>query len=752
MSTGRGRIVAFRNDRLGARLISLVNAMRLAEDHGFDFAMHWHSTPGVGHEFNDPCEIFDESFVAAHFIDREAWLPIMRGARTITPNRVLPHAELAAELGAGRDVRLEAVFGTVILQGEDREAVARRTGEVFRALPLAPALRPLFAQLTEAFGGAVGYHLRRGDISSSLKARNRPWPHKFVPSEYYLAHMDEALHAQRKVVVFSDDAETVAEMRAAFPQMLCAADLIPVAGLTPAQRDYLELCAMSACARLIAPEASAFSSAAAQLGNVPKRDVKSDLSPAACIRAEEALLERLQTRPTSFAAEGDIGQSLHHIRGYLETAGRGREALALHRQYLERGLEISFLFRDAMALALRADQPRAALAIADTVARSQVYHSVDLVACLVFEALAAAATGDPERARRALLRGLWHQGDFGAFKRMGPGLLLGGALDGSNFVPVSPEVIAAMGVALSPQKLEQAALDGVPLAPLLRLMPPDWATRLAPVRRGSLTPVWADWQLLLGSRPLRNWLARAYPEREAAQLAQAAADPDAGPGLKGTLLVLQDHQHPPGKGETPSLLALRQLARTHPDDAMTWQRLCHVSHQRRLPQRAAAAADKALALMDFPAMQALAGMCKMVQARSQPAALEHLQTANAAGLGLPSIPAALARVQRITGDAPAALAATERAIALAPNEGRFRQSRAELLADLGADDDAVAELEALAASQRAAPAGYLLWARIEQRRDRPGAARAALAEGLAQRPDDAQLMAATEALAANAPI
>ena len=69
----RGRIIAFRADRLGARLVSLMNAMRIADVTGARFCCAWMTTTGVGDVFNDPTELFDSGFVGQCFLNDAEW-------------------------------------------------------------------------------------------------------------------------------------------------------------------------------------------------------------------------------------------------------------------------------------------------------------------------------------------------------------------------------------------------------------------------------------------------------------------------------------------------------------------------------------------------------------------------------------------------------------------------------------------------------------------------------------------------------
>lgn len=58
-ATNRGKLIAFRGDRLGGRLISLLNTLRIADHYDLPFDVHWRNSDGL----DDPTEIFSEAFV-----------------------------------------------------------------------------------------------------------------------------------------------------------------------------------------------------------------------------------------------------------------------------------------------------------------------------------------------------------------------------------------------------------------------------------------------------------------------------------------------------------------------------------------------------------------------------------------------------------------------------------------------------------------------------------------------------------------
>lgn len=729
-----GRLVAFRNDRLGARLLSLVNAWRLARDLGAPLRMHWPVTTGVGAEFNDPTALFDERFVAEHFIDADAWRALRPGAERLGRFEGRPPEDLAAHLQAGGDVEVGMAFGITALRGEDAAEVAAQCRAIFQALPFAAPLDPLVKKLKTALDGAVAYHIRRGDLSDDIKARNRAWPHKYVPLEYYHAHIDAEVAHARRVILFSDNPEIIARLQADHPQLCTISDFVDVSQLDQGARDFAELMAMSCCDRIIAPEASAFSTTAADLGGAVKLDVKDDLAPDALKAANEVLLDRLRRDPGSFAGDGDLGQSLPHMRQYLEAEGRGADAMRLYRDCIERGLEVSFIFAQAMSIALAQEDPDGALAIAGIARQRTIYHDIDLAMCSVLEAVAQCRIGQHEAARRALAGAVWIKGDAVGLRRILPALILRGALDADNFLPAQPEVIAIAGRRLSPALLRSERIDGVRLAPLLTLGGGDAATGTA-LHAGSSEPLWWDWEPLLGTKLVGASLEKGLADRYARRFEKALSQAEGTPAIRGGLAMIEAH-----RGDTDAALArLRPLAEAGTGDAMTWQRISHVHMLRRDHAAAAEAATEAAKISEAPAFRAWAGLCLQRDPRRASEAIVHLRAARDARLGFASIPALLATELQRAGELDGARDAIDEALRLAPNSARFAMTRCRILVDLGETATAKAALSELIALERAPMPAYPLLAKLHIDTGETAEARATLERGLARKPGHAQI-------------
>jgi predicted Zn-dependent protease len=724
-------LIAFRWDRLGARLTSIVNALRLAEAVGGEVRVLWPEAGGVSAALNDPAELFAPEFIGRHFGDPQALAARRRAAEPLARALGRPGA-LARLLAEGRDVVVEMVSGVALLPGEEAAEVTARCGAIFRALPWAEALRGPMVRLGAGLAGATACHIRRGDTIAAGPAMHKPWPGKFLPEEFFRPHIAAALAEGRPVVVFSDDAGLAARLAAEFPGLRTAAELLPDAGLTPAQRDLLELYAMSLCARIVAPSGSAFSATAAVLGGRARLDAKAALPAEPRMQAQQALLARLRARPDSFAGPGEIAQSVPHVTGWLVSAGRGAEAARLCADLARGGLGIGFVLAEAMELSLAHDRPEAVLALAGLLAADPPGNPRQFLRARLAEAAAHAALGADRAARRVLLNAFAGFPAEARLRAVLPGLALGGALPGAEFLPTTPALFA-----LDARRRPLPAA-GTPEAGLLRLLPGAPPVDLP---RGGPEPFWLDWEPFLAPRLVAELATRAQGRRFAALLAEAGTAPDAAPEVQAAAALLDVLGDPDGPQGTAALARLRRIAAAAPGNALVQHRLSRACLAAGATPEAAAAAEAALRADAAPLHAAWAGLLLARRGRRRDEGAALLRAAVAADTGLPALALELAGVEERRGDAVAALAALDRAAAMAPRNFRLQLLRARLLRAVGDPAGARAALEALQAEGRLSPPGWRLLAEIEADAGRPAAARAALAAGLAVRPDDAGLQA-----------
>lgn len=729
-----GRLIAFRNDRLGARLLSLVNAQRLAIDLDLPYAMRWPESIGVGSEFNTPEDLFDPAFVAENFIDASDWNTARPKTLKLNGASELTRADLKASVQAGQSYTVELAFGFIVLADENEQDVRDKCAALFRQIPLGPRLTAISHQLDGHLRGTTAYHVRRGDLVSDLRAKNRSWLNKVVPIEFYLQHLDRETTEGHGLVLFSDDTQLVAQLQEQYPAAKRLAELIDYSQLTQGEIDFLELWAMGHCAKIIAPAGSAFSSTASELGEVPMTDVKDDLDTTRSGAAYEAILQRLRTIVPNDENDGQIAQDLLHLKTYLEAQSRTDEMAALVKNLISKGLNISFVFPLAVDLLLNEGDFSGAAAVARPASGAQPYHDKDFVKLLIREAAALAALGKTGEARRTLQTAISLDPLNAELSRIVPISLVLGGLNDHNFLPVSADVLQLSGRA---QAFDKSGSKG--LIYLSHILP-DGADQSL-VKRGALEPILWDWARLLNCQ---NKIAPSLNGMVGKRLIDVLGKFEARgnlPNISGTQAVLFAHQGKLGR----ALALIDKSLGLDPTVALTHQRKSHIHWVRGEFQKAAAAAVEATRLSDAPAYLAWAGMCSDA-ARDREAAFDFLKAAYNANTGFPSIPGAFSRVARRTGRTDIALEALEVAEDLAPNNGRFVTQRAHILHEKGDVNGAISALDGLILRNRLPMPGYQLLCDLYVSKGQMHAAREVLSHGLNRKPDHARLQEKLAAL------
>jgi hypothetical protein len=377
-------IVGFRQDRIGARLICLLNTMRLARKFGVRGRYLWLSQPaGPYPELVDPRHFLTPEFVAAH-IEIVTETPLRTGlhnVRAAAPG--MNSAGFARALAEGGRYECDSMSEVVRFIDEDAAAVAAEMRAVAQDLALSPQLRLALAKarhLIAAAGGGqpVAIHVRRGDILDGDPWSYSSWASKYVPDEFFRAFI--ARH-DGPVIAFSDTPAAVLHLRRGDARVLPAAELLDTGALSAAERDLLELLLMAGCAEVGAPSQSAFSRAAAVIGGCRILALPSGLPDQARRAGFDAVLERVVSQPESFFAPGDLAQSAAYAAHHSVTVGRGStlvDALADRRELLAR---FPFLYRELAVSAWSAGRRQKARWLAQQGLESPLMRNRDKPQC-----------------------------------------------------------------------------------------------------------------------------------------------------------------------------------------------------------------------------------------------------------------------------------------------------------------------------------------------------------------------------------
>ncbi|MDJ0994449.1 MAG: hypothetical protein QNI90_12805 [Dinoroseobacter sp.] len=698
--------------------------MRLSDDLGVPFYCAWSESKGVGQTFNDPTELFEPQFVKTHFLSREHWSEIRQSSERLTGKLQQNPKEIRKTLSNGRHVIVGNAFGVIELAGEETEPVAQRFRAQLNRLPFAAPVSEALEALEEKLAHYTAYHIRRGDLTDDPKAMHKPWPHKVVPNEFYEFHMRDTLASpsgEGGALLFSDDMSAIGHYRGQFPQLKCLPDIAVLDGLTEAQRDLVELLAMSFCKKIIAPDQSAFSSTAADLSGAEKVAVAQDLTPTQQDAAYSALFHRLRDRPESFGGDGHIGQALAHIGPWLEHSGRIDEAARLFGARVADGLCISFVYPKTMRLQQLNDAPQEVLSTAAHMAKRPAIHIADHSAAEVLHGYAHLRLGDKAQGIKHILNGYWH-GPAGALSKMiVPYLVETGTLSPAVFLPVS-QLQLSLNRRRAPYRRLQTefpALCAASCGPLDSL--------------GSMETVTWDWAPLMRAVSFKSLQRQTALKDQRALLSKARiAERDVSErDSLGAILSAYE-------GETQHAIdELKRLSVRHENDVMVWQRLSHAYWITRDFKKAAHAAGEAVIRKpEWPVLQI---WLAMVYLRTRNYADADALLSEVTLEGLPSLHALKAEAARRMGRPYDALLEIERATELAPLQADFAMVAAGLLSEANAPEQAIAHLHRIVAVHRAPGKLLLQLIELQQNASDLDGARKTASLALERAPNHAEL-------------
>lgn len=350
MDAIRGKIIAFRNDRLGARINALLNAARIARDYQIPYAMIWPSHESVSSELQHPEHLFSPTYLAQHFVDDVGFQTLHRNSVDLVDlRRDESAADFVARAQSGQTFLCHDALNHSVLPWEEAGAVAAELPGIIARIGWSDVVRDAMTHIDAQLGKVelCAYHLRRGDIiDMDKRASNVLWPSKYVPRVFYEQHIRRQLekNPESRIVVFSDTPGEVAAFTELHAQVCSFDDLIGEMSLTELQRDFLELYAMSRCETIFAPSASAFSAVAATMGNRAIVPIMQDLDEADHTRALEDLTHRMDCAPDMFLGQADLGQNFPFLLEYHKARGSRDEARRILLKHLENGFERAYIY------------------------------------------------------------------------------------------------------------------------------------------------------------------------------------------------------------------------------------------------------------------------------------------------------------------------------------------------------------------------------------------------------------------------
>ncbi|RJE79087.1 tetratricopeptide repeat protein [Paracoccus sp. JM45] len=670
MADPQGKLIAFRADRMGGRLIAVLNTLRFARSFDLPFVIHWRDSDGLG----DGTELFSEDFVRDHFIDKLTYQQMKANATAIT-SVIQSSSEKAfrANFDDGMHVLLDPPFDVLKMPFEDEEEVNRTFRAVVDDLPLNPVLAHHLDALRTKLKDVrrtVAYHIRRGDLTSDLRAMNRAWPNKFVPDEFFETHIRSNLDGNgARTILFSDNKSVLDRYTRMFPDLLTFSKVVDTSALTEVQRDALELFAMSLSDVIVAPPSSAFSSTAKTIGGGDFRDVESEITPEERHNALDVLAARLKDQPELFANAGEIGQYLVYACEHLVGTGRRSEFVDLARQHINAGLNIAFIYAMTFQEMFFNGQYQAICDLRPAVDRGFVTFQRSFAQIVLYHGLALLMLGRKEEAMAQITSAFWHEPVEGEINALA-GLLRGqGDFHDGNFWVTDTHIEQ-----LFPNRFIVDHIRNFYTAPVeAGVLKFD---RMVPTNR---VMVW-EWPDFTRSDLRSHYKFRGHFRSILTTLERRVWSDDVRPHLDSFtgMIALREGDLPLAEE-----LILRAIV-AKPDVALFYKRLAELRHEQDRNDDALEAMDRAIALApQVSIFRAMRGLFQWRSGDAKGAATLLIDLVEEDRLKFPSVYFLAADAASDAGRKEDAIRRLEEGLAASPLHWRRQHALAELKVDCG---------------------------------------------------------------------
>lgn len=656
---GRGLFIGLRKDQLGARLLMMLNSIRLAEDYGTDFRINWFPRGAMAAKLDTPSDLFTPAFIARHFIDNADFealgaqtKPLWTFLKDRTPDR------LRAHLAGGGHVLLDEGFEIVEFPWEDAEDLRGRFRGFISRIAFNPVVARHMAAVETAMAGqgrTIAYHIRRGDILNQEPWKHKEWPAKIEPDELYSAYLEK--NPDAGALVFSDQIESIARFAAAHAKVARIDDLVDLSDCKPVQRDFLELYAMSRASEIVAPPISAFSRAAARLSGQERKCFHEVMSVPEREAAYERLLDRFKTGIDAFITPSEAAHVYVKLARRLQETGRDEAAWDIGEAILAAGADNAFLpLMQAIGGIYLSKWDAARTHVAAALAHPHQWQE-NTVTALAVQAHILGALGRRHGAWRSFLRAFWQKPMLPDVTVIGTFMIKRRRLRPGRVLPFDRDTVLML-----PIRYQQTNIL-VQQARILRRRAADLST---------IAIEWPDFAI-------DGKVARllSSPRDLTALRDRIEADPRFAPGsLPDSFCAMLDARMGRVEGALARNTAAREASPAVPLIA------------KRQAEILSLAGDHAGALREIDACRAMAPdhafwhyLTGQIHRRAGDvtAARICMDRASAMDDSTAELHARLADMCRDMGDEAAAVAALDRAADIAPNQQRYANRRARLL-------------------------------------------------------------------------
>lgn len=660
----RGFFIGLRRDQLGARLLMMLNSMRLAEDYHTDFRVNWFPRGAAAPKLDKPLDLFDQSFIERHFIDNAAFEALTNITKPIDSfRRDADPRQLEEHLASGGHVLLDEGFEIEKLPWEGDDDLQTRFRGFLAQIGFNQSLKRQLAQIKDAMsalpGPVIAYHIRRGDILNEAPWKHKEWPSKIEPDELYTSYLSKT--ANGAALVFSDQTESITRLKSAHPHLLSMADIIDLDNCPPVQRDFLELYAMSLASQIIAPPVSAFSRAAARLSGQERKCFHEVMDIDERESSYEQTIARLHRGVSQFITPSEAAHIYVKAARRLQVTGREEEAWDIADKILKAGADNAFLPLIQAANCIYLSKWDEALEHVQAAIDNPHQWQENYVSALAIRAHILGALGKAVRARKSFLCAFWQKPSLPDVTVVGTFMIRRQRLRPGEVLPFDRETV--MAVALGYQ-LHNIVLQ---------------QNKIIRARALDLSTIAIEWPwFALDGKTQRRVKSKHVLKSIRATLANSEdLQPGAGPFSFCALLDAR-------MGRLDSALERNRQALEHaPEDQLVHKRQAEILMLKGDYAGAIAQMNECIACgPDHAFWHFLTGLIHE-RAGDMPRALVSFEKSAAMDDTTAELHAYIAEVYRSVGNPTAAVTALDRAAGIAPNQQRYRNRRNRIMRKLG---------------------------------------------------------------------
>ncbi len=581
-----GCIIAHRNDGMGARIIAMLNAVRVAKDYDLPYYVGWTTHGRTREEVRDPSFIFDPAYIEEKFFDVEIMSEIYEDLIDLSTvdERHWDEAKFRKAAAKGKSFMSGAAMGVTVLPWEDEADVTARLPGFMDEFQFSAPVREMVTKIIDVFAGKklTAYHIRRGDIIHDPIASNKLWPNKFIPREFYEQHLALTLQdPAAQVLCFSDTPIEVERLKEADPDRVMGfKDLLGDREFTTGARDFLELYAMSRCKQIFGPPSSAFSQTAMTIGGCTLEAVQDALPDTEEAAAMDRMTDRLEAKSDLFLNMGDVGQCLHFLIEHQAAKGNSNRAKRIIRAYMEDGLDKSFAYQLLCELSVTAGELDYCERVRDLAYARPVYVDDSMAYVNCYSGINQLVQGNWAAAHNRIQSAVWFRPLEPATHGVQNLALTAGVLTPQNFYPFDPDMVRQKGGVFPNGKKALGELNQfVPLGhkegARIDFHPWDLVVR--------------DWRMSMGKRLNRAFTNKSKIAKTISMLERSFSKIEGTAPLISALGVLQR-----GAGDLEAALASQRLAiELAPDSAIYRKRMSDVLFETDNAQTALMHLEKA---------------------------------------------------------------------------------------------------------------------------------------------------------------